>query len=92
MRRREVAGEVHEVNGSGSHHDVYGGFENEKNRADDDGNKVVLEVEQKVAKVIGVGLRILDKNDGDKRDQQEGQQTGHRVMVAELDVLEIDAL
>lgn len=92
MRGREVAGEVHEVDGSGSGHDVNGGSENQESGAGDDGDEVVLEVEPEAAKVVGVGLRSLDKNDGGERDQKEGQEMGHQVMVAQLHVLEIDAL
>ena len=60
MGGRAVTGVVDEVNGSRASHDVDGGSENEKSRANDDTDEIVLEVKPKLMNVIWVFLGCLD--------------------------------
>ena len=60
MIRRFVTRVIHEVNGFGSGHDVNGQTENQESRANDDANKVVLEVKPKLPNVVEFHLRGFD--------------------------------
>lgn len=90
--RGTVAGEVDEVNGSGSGHDVYGGSEYEEGAADDDADEVVLEVEPEMVEILRVHLCCLNNDYGHQRDETECPKVSDEIMVTQFHVLQIHTL
>lgn len=61
--RGAVTGVVDEINGSRASHDVDGRSENEKSRANDDTDEIVLEMKPKLMNVIWIFLGSLDDDE-----------------------------
>jgi len=87
-----VAGEVEEVDGGGAGHDVEGGSQGEDGGYCDDAEEVVLEVGPQLLNVLRLHLRGLDEDYGHQREQAQGHQVCHQVVVPQFHILQLHAL
>jgi len=69
-----VAGEVEEVDGCGSGHDVEGGSQGEDGGYSDDAEEVVLEVGPELLNLLRLHLRSLYEDYGHEREQTQSHQ------------------
>ena len=87
-----VAGKVNEIDGARAGEEVGSGKEDEKRRAESDGDEVVAEMLPNIDEIFGRESGQLGGDGDQDGHEHEEHSVGYEIVVPELHVLEFDGL